>query len=66
MTSNVGNADRVIRLVAGIALLSLLVLLEGGARWLGLIGVILIVTSWMSFCPLYKLLGMSTTGSKAS
>ena len=66
MTSNLGNADRAIRLILGIALLSLFFVLEGGARWLGLIGVVLIVTSSVSFCPLYKLLGLSTTGSKAS
>jgi hypothetical protein len=61
-----GNADRVIRLIAGIALFSLFFVLEGGARWLGLVGVVLILTSSVSFCPLYKLLGLSTTGTKAS
>ncbi|UCD67563.1 MAG: DUF2892 domain-containing protein [Betaproteobacteria bacterium] len=66
MTSNMGNADRVIRLIAGIALFSLFFVLEGGARWLGLVGVVLILTSSVSFCPLYKLLGLSTTGTKAS
>lgn len=66
MTSNMGNADRVIRFIAGFALLGLFFLVEGGARWFGLIGVVLIVTSSVSFCPLYKLLGLTTTGSKAS
>ena len=66
MTSNMGNADRVVRFILGIALLMLFFLLEGGARWLGLIGAVLIVTSSVSFCPLYKLLGLSTTGSKHS
>lgn len=66
MTSNMGNADRVIRFILGIALLGLFFLLEGGARWFGLIGAILIVTSSASFCPLYKLLGLSTTGNKTS
>lgn len=66
MTSNMGNADRVIRFIVGFALLSLFFLVEGGARWFGLIGVVLIVTSSVSFCPLYKLLGLTTTGSKAS
>ena len=66
MTSNMGNADRVIRLILGLALVSLFFLVEGGARWFGLIGVVLIVTSSVSFCPLYRLLGLSTTGTKAS
>ncbi|UCH49393.1 MAG: DUF2892 domain-containing protein [Betaproteobacteria bacterium] len=66
MTSNMGNADRVIRFILGIALLSLFFMVEGGARWLGLIGVVLIVTSSARFCPLYKLLGLNTTGAKTS
>ena len=66
MTSNMGNADRVIRFILGIALVSLFFLLEGGARWFGLIGVVLIVTSSVSFCPLYRLLGLNTTGTKTS
>ena len=66
MTSNMGNADRVIRLILGLALVSLFFLVEGGARWFGLIGVVLIVTSSVSFCPLYRLLGLSTTGTIAS
>ena len=63
MTSNMGNADRVIRFILGIALVSLFFLVEGGARWFGLIGVVLIVTSSVSFCPLYRLLGLTTTGT---
>ena len=66
MVRNMGNADRVIRLIVGIGLLSLFFVLEGNARWLGLIGVVLIATSSISFCPLYRVLGLSTTGGKAS
>ncbi len=66
MIRNMGNADRVIRLIVGIGLLSLFFVLEGNARWLGLIGVVLIVTSSISFCPLYRVLGLSTTGGKTS
>ena len=66
MNRNMGNADRVIRLVVGIALLSLFFVLHGNARWLGLIGVVLIGTASMSFCPLYRLLGLSTTGSSGT
>lgn len=66
MNRNLGIADRVIRSVVGIALLSLLFVLDGNARWFGLVGVVLIATASVSFCPLYRILGLSTSGSKAS
>lgn len=65
MNPNVGSADKVVRIIVGLALVSLFFVLEGGARWLGLIGVVLIATAIINFCPLYKILGLSTTGSKA-
>ncbi len=33
MTKNVGNTERVIRVIVGLGLLSLIFLLEGNARW---------------------------------
>ena len=60
MQKNVGTADRVIRVILGLALLSLLVLRQDGLRWLGLIGLVLLFTSAMSWCPLYVLLGIKT------
>ena len=39
MTPNVGGMDRTLRIVAGLALLSLFFLLEGNARYWGLIGI---------------------------
>ena len=35
---NVGSIDRAVRLVLAVGLFSLLFLLQGGTRWLGLIG----------------------------
>jgi hypothetical protein len=64
MDTNVGNTDRIIRIVVGIALLSLLFLLEGGARWIGLIGLLPLTTGLVRWCPAYKLLGTNTCGSK--
>ena len=60
MKTNVGSVDRVIRVIVGLALLSLLFLLNGQARWLGLIGIILLLTGFVSFCPLYSILGVSS------
>ncbi len=60
MKVNIGSADKVVRIVVGLALLSLLFLLEGKARWFGLIGLVPLLTAFMGFCPLYTLLGVST------
>ncbi len=60
MTSNIGNTERVIRAIIGVALLSLLFVLEGNMRYLGLIGVVPLVTVAVSWCPIWKLLGINT------
>ncbi len=60
MTPNIGNTEKVIRVIIGIALLSLLFVLEGNMRYLGLIGVIPLVTVAVNWCPIWKLLGINT------
>ena len=65
MKANVGSADRAIRLVLGLVLLSGYFWLGGAARWVALIGLALVVTAGLSFCPLYTLLGISTGGHAA-
>lgn len=60
MKANVGGLDRLLRVVIGLALLAFLVLGEGAMRWWGAIGVIPLLTAFMSFCPLYSVLGIST------
>ncbi|MDY0029041.1 MAG: DUF2892 domain-containing protein [Pseudobdellovibrionaceae bacterium] len=60
MKQNVGKIDRIVRVVAGLALLSLFFVLEGDAHYLGLIGLIPLATAAMGFCPLYCPLKLST------
>jgi hypothetical protein len=60
MHSNVGDRDRIIRIIAGVCILGAFFVLEGNARWLTLIGVIPLVTGLVRWCPAYKLLGLST------
>ena len=64
MTSNVGGIDRMLRIVVGIALFSLFFVLEGNARYLGLIGLVMLATGIFRFCPAYTLLGMNTCPMK--
>ena len=60
MKANVGGIDRVLRIVVGIGLLALVLVLEGNARWLGLVGILPLATGLFRFCPAYALFGMST------
>ena len=60
MKANVGSIDRVLRIVVGVALLSMLVLVEGNAKYIGLAGLVLIGTAIFSFCPIYAVLGLKT------
>jgi len=60
MSRNVGTLDRSLRIVAGLALLSLLVLLEGSARWWGLVGLVPLATGLLRWCPAYGIVGINT------
>ena len=60
MKANVGGIDRVLRILAGAGLLSLVFVLEGDARWWGLIGILPLFTGLFRFCPAYSLFGLST------
>lgn len=61
---NVGNLDRIIRIIIGLGILSLLFVLDGNAKFFGLIGIVPIATSALGFCPLYKLIGISTCSTE--
>jgi hypothetical protein len=60
MKANVGGIDRILRIVVGLALLSLFFLLEGNARYWGLIGIVPIFTGLFRYCPAYSLIGVDT------
>ncbi len=64
MQQNVGSADKIVRVIIGLGLLSLMFLLEGNIRWIGLIGVVPVLTALIGWCPAYSLFGMNTTSRK--
>lgn len=66
MNINVGVVDKVVRIVVGLGLLSLVFVLEGNVRWLGLIGIVPLATGLIGYCPLYSVLGLSTCSMKPS
>lgn len=43
---------------------SLIVFLSGGIRWIGLIGLVPLLTGIFNYCPIYSLLKISTNKDK--
>ena len=60
MQINVGSLDRIVRIVVGLILLSLPLWLDSAWRWLGLIGIMPLITGLAGRCLGYRLLGLST------
>jgi hypothetical protein len=60
MKKNVGTVDKWVRVILGVAILSMLVWVKGDLKWLGLIGLIPLGTAFMGFCPLYLPFGINT------
>ena len=58
MQKNVGSVDRVVRLVVGLGLLSI-VWIGPQTLW-GLVGLIPLATAVISYCPNYQILGINT------
>ncbi len=57
MKTNVGRADKVLRIVLGFALIAWA--LMGGPVW-AWIGMLPLATGLFNFCPLYALLGIQS------
>jgi hypothetical protein len=62
MTRNEGNIDRLLRVLAGAALLVWFFVDAGTGFWhyAKLIGIIPLVTGLVGTCPIYSMLGLST------
>lgn len=58
MKSNVGGIDRILRIVAGLALIAMAA--AGIIPVWGYIGVVPLLTGVFKFCPVYPLLGLNT------
>ena len=64
MKSNISQADKLIRLTLGLSLSLIAVFTQ--VIWLGIIGVIILVTGLINFCPIYGIFGFSTRKYHAS
>ena len=58
LSTNEGSVDRVIRVIVGLGILSL-VFIGPQTSW-GWLGLIPLLTGLVGFCPLYRLLGFNT------
>jgi hypothetical protein len=57
MTKNIGSIDRVIRIVAGLALIAWGVMAQ---NWWGAIGIVPLATALIGWCPAYAPFGINT------
>jgi hypothetical protein len=63
MKPNMGNLDRIIRIVVGVVLIAYALRLgfpETGWNWVGWIGVVPILTALVRVCPAYSIMGIRT------
>ncbi|TXH42122.1 MAG: DUF2892 domain-containing protein [Actinobacteria bacterium] len=63
MQRNEGNVDRIIRLVAAVVAFAVAALVGFGSVLgvvLAVVGVVMLVTAAVGFCPLYRVFGLST------
>jgi len=59
MNKNVGSVDKKVRVAVGVLLVVLAIM--GTIGWWGWLGVVLIITGSMNYCPAYSLLGVNTS-----
>ena len=66
-SANVGSTDRILRIIIGLLLIAAPYFTgfalwgNPAARWfIPLVGVVLVLTAFLRFCPIYTLVGAST------
>lgn len=57
MKKNIGHSDKRIRLLFGVALIIYGLYFNS---WIGLIGIVPILTALVNICPIYSLIGINT------
>ncbi len=62
MKHNVGGIDRILRIVVGLVLVGLAA--TGTVGWWGWLGLVLLGTGALGWCPPYAILGFNTCATK--
>lgn len=68
MKKNMGTADKTLRVLTAVVIFALIYTetLQGTLTWiLGAFSVIFVLTSFIGWCPIYTLIGMSTAKKEA-
>ena len=60
LPKNESTADRVVRVIGGLALIAAFFLVEGPWHWVGLLGFVFLATGLIGSCPIYTVLGLAT------
>lgn len=63
MTKNMGSTDRIVRAIVGVVLLILAFTAGWSTLWTviaALVGLVMLATSAMAYCPPYSILGIKT------
>ena len=60
MKPNVGGIDRALRIVVGLAILSLFFFIDSPNRWWAMVGIVPLVTGLVAWCPAYAPFGLRT------
>lgn len=58
MNKNVGGIDKLLRIIVGAVLIVLAI--TGTIGWWGYLGIILLATGLINFCPIYAIIGVKT------
>lgn len=62
MVKNVGGADRIIRVILGVAIILIGIYYQS---WWGVIGILPLFTAALNWCPAYLPFGISTCKTKS-
>lgn len=65
MKMNIGSMDKIIRILVGIFFVSMFFWVDSSLKYVGVVGLVLLVTSFVGFCPLYSFLGINTCKTKS-
>lgn len=64
MKANMGSTDRWIRLILGVIFILMFFFIASPVKYIGILGVIFVITALVKWCPLYILFGINTCPRK--
>lgn len=56
---NLSRSERIVRILIGVAMIGMYLFVENGVRYIGLLGLIPMITGFIGNCPFYAVLGIN-------